>query len=212
MQLHRARRQVLLAVLVLAGVSIEAAPKLRSVWKSPEVSKLNFAGKTIAALVITDDQSLQMSGEEALVRELNARHMTGIATYRMVPREKIATAETARPWFERAGVEGVVALRPVEFSTDRQSPRITVWPPDPSFWGYYGSSWSSQITISPSRTSTVVVVEALVFDLTRDRLVWAATSETRNPKSLPSFITELVEAVVGEMRRTKLVPPGAVAR
>jgi hypothetical protein len=45
-----------------------------------------------------------------------------------------------------------------------------------------------------------------VFNIAPERLVWAATSETKNPKTLQSFIAELVEAVVREMQKMKLVP------
>jgi hypothetical protein len=76
-------RQVLaVGLVVFTAVSVVAAPKFLSVWKSPDVSRLNFAGKKVAALVITDDQALQMSGEEALVRELADRGVSGLATSR----------------------------------------------------------------------------------------------------------------------------------
>ena len=54
-------RQLWTAVLVaLTAATVVAAPKFLSVWKSPDVARLNFAGKKVAALVITDDQPLQM--------------------------------------------------------------------------------------------------------------------------------------------------------
>ena len=98
--------RLLIALLVIvAAASAAAAPKFESVWKAAEVSKLNFAGKKIAALVITDDQSLQISGEEALAKELNARKVNGVTTYRIMPREEMMSAERAKPWFERAGIQ-----------------------------------------------------------------------------------------------------------
>ena len=60
-----------------------------------------------------------MSGEEALVRELTSRDVTGLAAYRIVPREELKSAERARDWFERSGVQGVVALRPVSRETEQ---------------------------------------------------------------------------------------------
>ena len=54
-------------------------------------------------------------------------------------------------------------------------------------------------------TRTTVVVEMLVFDLRRDKLVWAATAETRDQKNLQTFIVELVEAAVKEMQKAKFV-------
>jgi len=200
-------RNLCVGALITIAASVAASePKFLDVWRSPEISRLNFAGKKIAALVIADDQSLQMSGEEALTRELTARNTNGVASYRLVPREELKNADTARGWFERAGVQGVVALRPVSRETEKSYSPI-VWSSGyyQSFWGYYGYGWSSVYVARSSSDTTTVVVETLIYDLTRDRLVWAATSETKNPKQLQDFIADLVNAAVGEMKKMKLI-------
>jgi hypothetical protein len=197
----------LLALCVVAAAAVAAAPKFLNVWKAPEVTRLNFAGKKVAAVVMTDDQSLQMSAEESLSRELNARKVNGVASYRIVPREEMKNAATARGWFDRAEVQGVVALRPVE-ARQEQRPSSIVWTSGyyPSFWNYYGHGWATTYAVPLSvQKTTTVVVEVLIYDLTQDRLVWAATSETREPRELQRFITDLVSAAVDEMRRNKLV-------
>lgn len=196
---------VLLVVAVAANVVI-AGPKFLSVWKSPDVQRLNFAGKKVAALVITGDQSLQMSGEEALTRELTARGVTGVATYRMIPREELKDVDKAKGWFERAGVQGVVAIRPVSREIERSYSPV-VWSSGyyQSFWGYYGTGWTT-VEFSPStRQTTTIVVETLVYSAKPDRLIWAAASETKNPDTLQDFVKDLVNATVGEMKKMKLV-------
>jgi hypothetical protein len=196
-----------MAAAMIVAATVSAAPKFLDVWKAPDVARLNFAGKKVAALVITDDQSLQMSAEEALSRELTARKVSGVASYRLMPREEMKSADTARGWYEKAAVEGVVALRPVSVQKER-TPSSVVWTSGyyPSFWGYYGYGWST-VYVAPvsTRSTTTFVVETLVYDLQRDRLVWAGLSETRNPKELQSFIKELVTAAVDEMKKNKLV-------
>ena len=193
-------------LVACATAAVTAAPQFVNVWKSPDVARLNFAGKTVAALVITDSQSLQMSGEEALVRELSARGVNGKATYRFVPGPELKSAESAKGWFQRAQVEGVVALRPVSRQTEREYSPV-VWSSGyyQSFWGYYGYGWRDVTVARRSKDTTVVVVETLVFDLARDRLVWAATSQTKDPGSLQEFVKDLVDAAVGEMTKMKLV-------
>jgi hypothetical protein len=147
-----------------------------------------------------------MSGEEALSRELAARGVSGLASYRIVPREEMKNADSARAWFEKSGVEGVVALRPVSRQTEKSYSPV-VWSSGyyQSFWGYYGYGWSTVYVAPNTRETTTIVVETLVYDVTRDRLVWAATSETRDPKQLQAFIEDLVNGVVGEMRRAKFI-------
>jgi len=107
------RLAITLPAIVMAIVVVSAAPEFKAVWRSPEAAKVSFAGKKVAALVITQDDSLRVAGEESLVTELTARGIQAVATYRMAPKEVLQSGESARGWFEKSNVEGVVALRPV---------------------------------------------------------------------------------------------------
>jgi hypothetical protein len=140
------------------------------------------------------------------VRELAARGIQGIATYRMMPREESASAERARPWFERASVDGVVSLRPVSVETETTySPAVWSTTSYSTLWGYYGYGWTGVYNPGSSRTDTRLVVETLVYSLPLDKLLWAGVSTTTNPKEAQAFIQELVGAAVREMRNQKLV-------
>ena len=53
----------------------------------------------MAALIISDDQGLRVSGEEALVRELAGIGLTqGVASYKLIPREELHDADKAKGW------------------------------------------------------------------------------------------------------------------
>ena len=133
------------AVAVTATMSLSAAITFTSTFKSPDASSVSFAGRKVAALVISSDDSLRVAGEESLVRELNARGMQGVATYRIAPKEELRRAETARPWFEKANVEGVVAVRPVSADTTETHTSSTwISPTYSSLWSYYGYGWGSR--------------------------------------------------------------------
>jgi len=195
----------LIFTIAMAAV-VAAGPKFIAVWKSPDVARLNFAGKKVAALAITDDQSLQMSAEEALTRELAARGVNGVAAYRLLPRPEMKDADKAKGWFERAAVDGVVALRPVRKDTEKQY-TPTVWSSTyyQNFWGYYSYGWSGVYIPGSSTETTTIVVETLIFDVRSGQLMWAATSETKDPKQLQSFVKDLVNGAVDEMKKMKMV-------
>jgi hypothetical protein len=89
--------------IVTSVAALSAAIRFSSTFKSLDAGAVSFVGKKVAALVISNDDSLRVSGEEALVRELKERGMQAVATYRIAPREEMRTAETAKPWFEKAG-------------------------------------------------------------------------------------------------------------
>ncbi len=190
----------------LAAVAVvSAAPDFKSVWKSPDAAQVSFAGKKIAALVITQDDSLRVAGEESLVTELTARGLQAVATYRIAPKEELQSADRARGWFEKANVEGVVALRPVS-SEKRISYNDSLWlsPSYNTFWGYYGYGYTSVVVIGGVDKDTVITVETLIFSVARNKLLWAGVSETRNPKTLQRFVTDLVKESVKELQKQGL--------
>ena len=51
---------------------------------------------------------------------------------------------------------------------------------------------------------TVVVVETTIFSVPRDMLLWAAVSETKNPKTLQTFVIDLVKECVKELHKQGL--------
>jgi len=196
---------VTLAATVAAVTLVSAAPKFTSVWRHQDAAQVSFAGKKVAALVIAQDQSLRVSGEEALVRELTARGLQSVATYRIAPKEELQTADRAKPWFERANVDGVVAMRPVS-KDQRTTYNAGVWtnPYYSTLWGYYGYGWNSMYIPGSVDRDTVVVVETTIFSLPRNQLVWAAVSETKNPENLQQFIEDLVKECVKELQKQGL--------
>jgi hypothetical protein len=197
---------LVIALTVLTSViSITAAVKFTSTFKSIDAGSVSFAGKKVAAVVVTDDDSLRMAGEESLARELNARGMQAVASYRMAPKEELRRAETAKPWFERAGVDGVVIVRPVSIDT-RQPYTAAMWvsPNYATFWGYYGYGWSNVYVIGTVPRETVVAVESLIYSVSRNQLLWAAVTETTNPRDLPAFVNDLVKESVKEMQEQGL--------
>jgi hypothetical protein len=194
-----------LVASLAAGTLLSAAPKFTSVWKSPEAGTVSFAGKKVAALVITQDDSLRVSGEESLVRELTARRLEAVATYRIAPKEELQSAERARVWFEKANVEGVVAMRPV--SKDKRttySPGTWVNPNYSTLWGYYGYGYGGVYIPGRVERDTIVVVETTIFSVPRNQLLWAAVSETKNPGALQGFVEDLVKEAVKELHKQGL--------
>jgi len=204
--MNTARTTLTAAAIALATVAaLSAAVRFTSTFKSIDAGSVSFAGKKVAALVISNDDSLRIAGEESLMRELNARGMQAVATYRIAPKEELRRAETAKTWFERANVEGVVAVRPVSADTRRvYTPGIWLSPNYGTFWGYYGYGWGSVYVPGSVEKETLVVVETTIYSLLRNQLVWAAVSETKNPRDLRAFVEELAKESVEEMQKQGL--------
>ena len=208
MHRHATLKAALLsAAVVLATASAATAgTKIISAWKAPDIGATSFAGKKVAALVISQDLSLRMSAEEALARELTARGAEGVAAYRVIPQEQLKDPKAARDWFQRTGVEAVVVLRIVSAVKERTYSDV-VWtsPNYSTFTGYYGYGWSTLYVPVSVSDDTIVTIETLVYSVPRDWLLWAATTETMNPSQVGKVVADLTKAVVKEMRKQGLV-------
>jgi hypothetical protein len=197
---------LILTAAVAGTVGMAAASNLLvSTWKAPGEGPMDMARKKVAALVITDDEHLRVSAEEALAREITARGPQGIPTYRIVPREETTDAQKVKGWYERTGVAGVVALRIVGQDKERVYSSV-VWSSGyyNDFYNYYGSSWATVTPIGQGRIETTFEVETLMFRVSDAKLLWAGVSRTTDPKSVGAFMTELAKAVVAQLEKDGL--------
>lgn len=206
MKSRRFRFGLMVMVAIVAGASALAKTKFNSVWKSPEAAATRLAGQKVAALIIDADESLRVAGEEALARELTERGMQGVPSYRFVPKEELKSADQARGWYEKAGVQAVVALRVVSDEKKLQYQPST-WTSGyySSLWGYYGYGWGVVYDPGYKRIDRYVSLETLIFSVPKNTLLWAGVSETENPKEPAKVIEEVVREAVSEMRKQGLV-------
>jgi hypothetical protein len=201
---------VSLRVLVFAmicGTAVSAQSyDFRSTWKADDVSKLGMAGKKVAAVMISNDESLRMSVEEAVSRELTSRGSVGVAAYRTIPAELLKDPDKTRAWFERTGVAGVVVLRILSVDKETVSSAV-VWSTMyyQNFSNYYATGWGTVTPIGPTREITTLAVETLLFDVAEGRLVWGAVTESTNPKNVQTYISGLAGEIARQLRREGLV-------
>ncbi len=202
------RRSMVLAAAAMA-VSVAAVGhadvRFLSTFKSMDAGTVVFVGKKVAAVVMTADDSLRVSGEEALAGELTARGLAGVPTYRIAPKEELRKSETAKVWFERAGVEGIVVVRPVGAEQrTAYNPGTWVSPYYSTLWGYWGQGWGSMYVPGSSRRETVITVETTIYSVTKNQLLWAAVTETSDPDNLQKFVSELVKESVKQLHEQGL--------
>jgi len=206
MNRHPRLRFVLVVTIAAVGAIVSAASvNFQSTYKSASAAGVSFFGKKVAALVIHKDESMRMSAEESLARELTALGMQGVATYRIAPKEEMQDADRAKTWFQKTGVEGVVILRPVNVSK-RQVYTSSIWVSGyyNTFWGYYGYGWSQVYVPGGTETETTMVIENTIYSVPRNELLWAAVVDTTDPKNLQKLVADIVKATVKEMQKQGL--------
>jgi hypothetical protein len=201
------RRMIGTAVMIAVALgSVAYAAKFKSTWSASGLPAVDYSGRKVVALVMTDDQSLEVAAEEALAAELTARGVNGVAAYRVIPREELRDKDKIRGWLERAGAQGVVAMRIVSAEKEvSYTPDMWDTPYYGSLWGYYGYGWSSVIVAGSWREDRIITIETLIFRLPDGKLIWAGVSEKTNPKGARQVVKDLVKEVGSEMRKKGLV-------
>jgi hypothetical protein len=197
---------ILAGCLLLAFAAGDDHEFIRT-WKAPGAAPLNFAGRKVAAVVIVDDSSLQVAAEEALTREIAARGPNAVPAYRIVPRPELAKKESAKAWLEKAGVEGLVAMRVVGTDTHRTYSSVVFSSGYyGNAWDYWGYGWTSVYPIGKGKLETTLTVETLLFDLSTGAPVWAGVSVTPNVKDHVSFMKSLAADIGKELEKAGLAP------
>jgi hypothetical protein len=202
-------------MLLAAALLLQAcATGYVSTWKDPTAEPVQFRGAKVAAVVMMKDEASRRIAEDVLASEITARGAEGVAMYVLLPDAEPSKEPETRAALERAGVEGVVVMRPV--STE-QSLRVvpgsrSMGPPYGSYWGgYFGYGWGSPwpwafgARAPDVEVDTVVSVETLVYSLKQNRLIWSGTSRTTNPPRVERFIHALAEKAATELEKQGLL-------
>jgi len=205
-----ARLCLIVGTLSLSG----CATGFVSTWKAPDAAPLEFAGQKVAAVVMLKGDVSRRSAEDTLAREITARGGQGLAMYALAPGvspSKETEAET-RAALEKAGVIGLVVMRPL--AVDKEMVATTVTSMDPmyrGYWGgYYGYGWGSPygapVTMNQTELSldTIVSVETLVYSLKQNKLIWSGQSKTTNPAGVDKLVKELAAMTAKELQKQGL--------
>jgi hypothetical protein len=194
---------------LLAALVAAADVDFVSTWRAPGSEPLNFAGRKVAAVLVTDDTNLRVSTEEALAREISARGSQGVAGYRILPKELLADKTAAQAWFERAGIQGLVVLRIVHTDTTKVY-SSAIWASGyyNYAWDFWGESWASVYPLGKAREEKTLTVETLLYDLSKGAPIWAGVSRATDPKDPHRYVKELAHEVVKLLDKDGLIRKG----
>jgi hypothetical protein len=198
--------QKITLVAVVLLISACATTTFTSTWKAPGVGPINPAGKTVAAVFVSRDESRRRPAEDQLAADLTAHGAHGIPAYTILPPNVRGDGDAARASFKAAGCDAVVMMRVV--GRDQQvnyTPGMVMPAPYGGFGPYWGYGWGAVYSPPTITTDTIVSVETLVYSLNTDKLLWASSSHTTNPSNLDALVSEVAQATGKEMQKQGLI-------
>lgn len=202
------REKPIVTALVAALTLLAAcatSTTLTSTWKAPDTQTINLSGRRIAAVFITNDDSLRRTGENALVADFSSRGAHGFGTYYLLPGDQHFDGDTAESRLKAAGADAVVMMRVVgKEQRIIYTPGYIVTPPYRGFRPYWGFGWRTVYQPGSLQVETDVSIETLVYSLPAEgtsQLLWASSSRTTtaNPANLNALVREVAEATAREM-------------
>ena len=173
--------------------------QLANTWRDPTAGPLHFQ-KTVVAFATTDE-SLRRTVEDRLA----SRVPNSVQSYRIEPSAKAPDSSGIRQRFADLGFDGAVIMRVADVDTRVTYPYGTYWYGSPyRFGSYWGNSWG--YAYDPYvYADRIVAIETQIYSLPNDQLVWAARSETTNPKSVAKLTDSVIKHVMNALQKDGLI-------
>jgi len=167
-------------------ISCATKTELSGVWKSDPSA--TTAMDRMLVIGIAENDIKRRTFEDGFAAALRAQGVDATPSYRILPESERLSKDSIQRAISGRGIQGVVVTRLVQVD-ERQEyvpPKTYVTPNyyGRGLYGYYGRGY--EVTHQPGYTinTTVVRLETHLYDAASAELVWAAHSDTFNPKSI----------------------------
>jgi hypothetical protein len=167
-----------------------------STWSETLERPIELDRKRVAAIVVSADESIRSSGEDALARELSRGGAQGTESRRLAAGAELQDAEAVRRILTEANVEGAVVLWVVAAGSHTELPD----PSHRSFREFWRAAWPAA---DPGDEDVAVLT--LVYSVTGDRLLWAGRSGAASPGEAANLLRKAAVAARKEMKRAGLL-------
>jgi hypothetical protein len=195
--MHSTRSFIVLSIAALVGGCAVRSTELVNTWKDPATpGPLQFS--KVLTVVFERDIALRRSTEDHLA----SRIPNATPSYTIIPEDKLDDMEWVKAKVRESGFDGAVVLR---FVGQEKS---TVYVPGTggrTFYDYWGGGWGTVYEPGYLREQTTVTAETAVFDVRNDKLVWAARSQTKDPKSVNAIVDGIIEVSMDQLRKERLI-------
>jgi hypothetical protein len=186
-----------LVLLLISGCGPKS--KIVADWKAPDVQPEAFT--KVIAVATSQDKILRRIAEDEFVRRL-PKGTQGVTAYSLISEEIREDQTAVRSILEKAGVDGAVVFRMTGVDTNLEySPGTAHY----NFWGYYGWAWSATYAPDYMKWEKTVKVEASVYRVSDEKLVWSAISQSTDPESAKNVIDDVAKLVAKRMQQAGLV-------
>jgi len=190
---------VLTAAVALTGCY--HATQMAATWHDPSARSLRFQRPIM--VFVTTSETLRRTFEDRMA----SKFPNATPAYRVVATVDSTNGAQVRQQLSSMGYDGAVIMRVVDVTDKLTYVPGSYWYGGPyySFAGYWGTAWGYPYDPGYVTENRIVSMETQIYTLANDKLVWAARSETTNPRSVNKLVDSVLRHVMEVLQKENLV-------
>ena len=174
-----------------------ATTEMTSTWTDPAARGASMS--RIAVIALTKDPGLRRMAEDTAASQM--RGAQAVPSYQVLGDADLRNREVVKAKLQAQGFQGVLVMRMAGVTEQVTA----VGGPYGTFDGYY--DWAGAAVYAPGylETDTIVHVVSNLYSLDQNKLVWSGVSQTFDPSSAKSFMTDVSKAVAKSLEKDRLI-------
>jgi hypothetical protein len=193
-----------LAILALAaGLGACGGTEISDQWKDPNIEPK--PGGKIAVVGLTGDAVAKRVFEDTFAKALKERGNDATASYSFVDAGPSTNPDSLVATLRTQGYGMALTARPLgeDFKETQTLGHAYYMPQGYYQWGtYYNMSYGAMMSTAYNERQNFALVEANLFDLGSEKLVWAVRSSTGKTGKLRDDVETYTRAVVKELAKS----------
>lgn len=163
--------------------------------------------KDALVIVVVDDPEIRSVFENYFKKRLTMAGVETIIGADVLPMHKGSQLEKQKivDVVEKNGNDSVLITHLVGFDEseafNRDLPKVYR-----DYYGFYQYAWGYVVWPTTYKENVVLTIETRLYDAKTESLIWSGNSRLSNPKTTGTAIGEVVDAVMRELEKYKLLP------
>jgi len=185
------------------------ATKITNTWKDD-----GYRGAPISdvfVIGVAKEENTRRSFENKFVENLKVAGVQAVASSSVMESNQRIEKQAILATIEKLDIDAVLVTRLISLKEKEiRSPSASEHGRPDDYQGRYYRDYSTAYGYShqPANytTSVRVGLETKLYDAGTEKLIWSATSKTANPKTKIELFDSVIEALVRDLKKNKLLP------
>lgn len=195
---------VLLFLLLLNSCG---GSKATGEWKDPELGSRKF--KHILVIGVAKELDKRRFYEDAFARQLNRLGVMAIASYNIIPQDKMQDKDAIVKSIEDLGIDGVIITRLLGVKEQGPVTQGKTYKVPYGFYNkmnaYYNQSYSDAPPKSFSETHEFLQLESNLYDAETEKLAFSTKTDSFLRREFQESVTAYIEIVVRQLQGHNLL-------